>query len=95
LRKVYQGTKGGKIHVPLEVQGRVIGGSTPRFSKQVSWKYSQLSADKVRADLSENHGRTVSKGLIQTIGKRVGKLLIDKVLGIDFALPPNGKSSAY
>jgi hypothetical protein len=91
LRKVYQGTKGGKIHVPLEVQGRVIGSSTPRFSKQVSWKYSQLSADKVRADLSENHGRTVSKGLIQTIGKRVGKLLIDKVIDIDFALPPKEK----
>jgi hypothetical protein len=85
LRKVYQGTKGGKIHIPLEVQGRIIGSSTPRFSKQVSWKCSQLSADKVRVDLSGNHGRTLSKGLIQSIGKKVGKLLIDKVLDIDTA----------
>lgn len=91
MRKVYQGTKGGKTYVPIEIQGRVIGSSTPRFSKQVSWKYSQLSADKVRADLSENHGRTVSKGLIQAIGKKVGKLLIDKVLDIEFDLPSKEK----
>ena len=43
-RQVYQHSRGGRTVVPLETKGRFLGSSnTPKFSKMVSWKYSQIS----------------------------------------------------
>ncbi len=50
-RHVYQNSKGGKIFCPLEQDARIIKGTTPRFSKQISSKYSDLGSSRVQKDL--------------------------------------------
>ena len=57
-RHVYQNSKGGFTFCPLDNSARIIVGSTPKFSKQVSSKYS---ASK------ENRGRYISRSYIQDI----------------------------
>ena len=39
-RHVYQSSEGGTTFCPLEVDGRIIITSTPRFAKQLSHKYA-------------------------------------------------------
>lgn len=75
---MYQSSKGGKIYVPLEERGRLIGKATPRLAKMLSWKYAQLQGSRVKEDLAQNHGLQVSKKLLQSVNERVGKVLIDK-----------------
>ena len=58
-RHVYQTSTGGTTYCPLEVDARIILTSTPRFAKQISHKYAEMSSVKLVTDLAENHGREV------------------------------------
>ena len=51
LRHVYQSSAGGVTYCPLEVDSRIIVTSTPRFAKQISHKYAEMSGGKVIEDL--------------------------------------------
>jgi hypothetical protein len=73
-RHVYQSNQGGKTYCPLDNDARIIVNSTPKFSKSVSSKYSQMSAIKVASDLQENHGRIISPTYVQQISEAVGEL---------------------
>ena len=86
-RHVYQRSKGGAAIVPLENKARIVGSSTPRFAKMVSWKYAQLPASKVSQDLEENHHRKTSRKLIQKIGAVVGQMAQQKELDWVYELP--------
>lgn len=77
-RHVYQSHTGGKTYCPLENDARIIITSTPRFAKIISSKYSDLSTEAVKKDLSENHGRIVQRKTIQSIGEVVGIVAIAK-----------------
>src|ERR1700678_693042 len=59
-RHVYQTGEGGATFCPLERDARIILTSTPRFAKQLSNKYGEMSAPHVLEDLANNHGRAVS-----------------------------------
>lgn len=56
----------------MEIRGRVISQSTPKFAQQVSDKYANLGSRKVQSDLRNNHGRKVSRTYIQKISDAVG-----------------------
>ena len=73
-RHVYQTSRGGRIYVPLDNSGRIIGGATPRFAQQVSNKYARLNAGEVCADLLDNHGRKISRGKVQSLADCVGSI---------------------
>jgi len=57
----------------MEIGGRVVCQSTPKFAQQVSNKYSNLDSRKVQADLLDNHGRRISRTYIQRISERVSE----------------------
>lgn len=59
----------------MEVDARIIGQSTPKFAKQVSSKYGDLAGRKVQKDLSENHGRSISRTYIQDISLFVSEII--------------------
>jgi hypothetical protein len=73
-RHIYQTSQGGSTYCPLEFDARIIQNATPKLAKTLSHKYSKLSADEVKADLSSNHGRHLSRGYIQTVSDMVGTL---------------------
>lgn len=77
-RHVYQNSKGGKVFCPLEEDARIITSSTPRFSKQVSSKYSDLGSSRVQKDLSSNHNRHISREYIRKISESVSELIQEK-----------------
>jgi hypothetical protein len=77
-RYVYQGSRGGRIYCPLEHQGRIIRGATPRFASQLSHKYAQLNVRAVQTDLAENHGRQVATSYIQNVAEWVGSIAAAK-----------------
>ncbi len=86
-RHVYQKSGGGKTYVPLEIASRMIYRATPLLSKQVSSKYSNLSAGKVQRDLDENHFRHLSRDYIQNLGQEVGKIIEGEEVKINYNLP--------
>jgi len=73
-RHVYQSNEGGSTYCPLDNDARILVGSTPKFAKMVSQKYSQISSAHVQRDLKENHGRTISRFYVQQISGAVGKV---------------------
>lgn len=73
-RHVYQTSRGGKTHCPLENDARIIVASTPRFAKQISYKYAHGSSGKVVEDLQVNHGRSVSRSFVQDVAEAVGAI---------------------
>ena len=73
-RYVYQTSSGGKTYCPLDERARTLISSTPRFAKQVSSKYSQLSAQEVMDDFKTNHGRPVARSFLQNIVDVVGSI---------------------
>ncbi|EHL31970.1 ISKra4-like element ISLdr1 family transposase [Legionella drancourtii] len=73
-RYVYQTSSGGKTYCPLDERARIIISSTPRFAKQVSSKYAQLSAQEVLDDFKTNHGRPVARSFLQNIVDVVGSI---------------------
>jgi hypothetical protein len=75
-RHVYQSSAGGATFCPLEVDGRIIVTSTPRFAKQISHKYAEMSGPRVVNDLDENHGRSVPRSFVQTLAETVGSIAL-------------------
>src|SRR4028119_1271369 len=49
-RQVYQSAKGGKTFCPLEREARIVTSATPRLAMQLSHKYGEQSAIRVRED---------------------------------------------
>lgn len=77
-RFVYQTSKGGKTYIPLEVNSRIVGTSTPKFAKTVSSKYSCDGAPGVQRDLAENHNRSIALSFIKNICDTVGTIAMAK-----------------
>jgi len=87
LRHVYQSSKGGKTYCPLDNDARIIIYSTPKFAKMISSKYSSNGGRIVQKDLSENHGRYISRNYIKNISDSVGEIALEKVKKWNY-LPP-------
>jgi hypothetical protein len=77
-RHVYQSSEGGVTFCPLEVDGRIILTSTPRFAQQISHKYAEMSSPRLVEDLQENHGRKVHRSFVQTLAEAVGSIALLK-----------------
>ena len=77
-RHVYQRNEGGSTYCPLDNDARILVFSTPKFSKMVSQKYSQIGSLHVQRDLRENHGRAISRTYIQDISRAVGEVATAK-----------------
>ena len=46
-RHVYQSSQGGKLYCPLDVNGRILNGATPKYARMLSSKYANMSAPDV------------------------------------------------
>ena len=86
-RWVYQSSRGGRIYCPLEHQGRIIRGATPRFASQLSHKYAQLNVRAVQTDLEQNHGRQVATSYIQNVAEWVGNIAAAKEEDWEYEAP--------
>jgi len=84
---VYQGSNGGKLYIPLEESARILRDATPRLAKQVSSKYSNMSARKVQRDFSENHARKLSRDYIQNLGQAIGELIENEEERVSYTIP--------
>lgn len=78
LRHVYQSSEGGRTYCPLDENARIIVKSTPLFAKQVSSKYAEMGGMQVKRDLEDNHGRKVTKCLIQDLADAVADIALTK-----------------
>lgn len=95
LRHVYQGSKGGKTYCPLDDDCRIIIGSTPKFAKMVSSKYSEFGGKRVQADLLNNHDRYVSHNYVQDVSNAVGSFLMSREKRWTYTLPENPANVSY
>jgi hypothetical protein len=86
-RHVYQTPQGGPTYCPLDRDARIVVTSTPRFAKIISHKYAEFSSPRVQIDLKENHGRAVSRCLIQDIADAVAAAALAKEEDWSYALP--------
>src|SRR5512142_1778483 len=77
-RHVYQSPAGGKTYCPLDREARIVVSSPPRFAKVLSHKYAEFSSPRVQVDLKENHGRAVSRCLIQDVADAVAAAALAK-----------------
>jgi hypothetical protein len=77
-RHIYQPASGGEVYCPLDNAARIIRSATPKLAKIISNKYSRSSVDEVKHDLSDNHGRAISRDHIQHISEDVGSIAIEK-----------------
>ena len=72
-RNVYQSSRGGRVYVPLEADGRMVLNSTPRYSQIVSGKYARFGADAICEDLLECNGRKLSRNYAKKLSSCVRK----------------------
>ena len=86
-RHVYQGPEGGPTCCPLDRDARIVVTSTPRFAKVLSHKYAEFSSPRAQVDLEENHGRAVSRCLIQDVADAVAAAVLAKEEDWSYALP--------
>src|SRR5512135_1866410 len=77
-RHVSQSPDGGKTYCPLDRDARIVVSSTPRFAKVLSHKYAEFSSPRVQVDRKENHGRAVSRCLIQDVADAVAAAALAK-----------------
>jgi hypothetical protein len=77
-RHVYQSSDGGKIFCPLDQEARIINSTTPRFARMCTFKYSAMSSTLACQDLSQNHGREISRCYLQDISEAVGMIAEEK-----------------
>jgi hypothetical protein len=75
-RHIYQSTQAGPTYCPLDRGARIVVSSTPRFAEVVSHKYAEFSSPRVQVDPRENHGREVSRCLIQDIAAAVAAAMV-------------------
>jgi hypothetical protein len=86
-RQVYQSSRGGKTHCPLDQAARVVVSSTPRFAKMVAHKYAEFGSARVIADLEENHGRKVARSFVQNIADAVAAVALAREVDWEYDLP--------
>ena len=86
-RHVYQSSEGGPTYCPLDRDARIVVSSTPRFAEMVSHKYAESSSPRVQVDPEANHGREVSRCLIQDIADAVAAAAQVKEEDRSYALP--------
>ena len=86
-RHVYQGPEGGPTYCPLDRDARIVVTSTPRFAKVLSHKYAEFSSPRAQVDLQENHGRAVSRCLIQDVADAVAAVVLVKQEDWSYTLP--------
>ena len=86
-RHVYQTAAGGKTYCPLDRAARIVVTSTPKFAKQVAWKFAQGSSVAVQRDLAENHGRAVARSYLQHVAEAVGAVAQAKEEHWSYATP--------
>jgi hypothetical protein len=86
-RHVYQSPQGGPTYCPLDRDARIVVSSTPRFAKTLSHKYAEFSSTRAQIDLEENHGRVVSRCLIQDVADAVAAAALAKEEDWSYALP--------
>src|SRR3954465_14341124 len=86
-RHVYQSPQGGPTYCPLDRDARIVVTSTPRFAKVLSHKYAEFSSPRAQIDLAENHGRAVSRCLIQDVAAAVAAAVLAKPEEGSYALP--------
>jgi hypothetical protein len=86
-RHVYQSPQGGPTYCPLDRDARIVVSSTPRFAKIISHKYAEFSSPRAQVDLQENHGRAVSRCLIQDVADAVAAAALAKEEDWSYTLP--------
>jgi hypothetical protein len=86
-RHAYQSPQGGPTYCPLDRDARIVVSSTPRFAKTLSHKYAEFSSTRARIDLEENHGRVVSRCLIQDVADAVAAAALAKEEDWSYTLP--------
>jgi hypothetical protein len=86
-RHVYQSRQGGATYCPLDRDARIVVSSTPKFAKMVSHKYAEFSSTRVREDLKGNHGREISRCLVQDIADAVAAVALVKEEDWSYRLP--------
>ena len=86
-RHVYQSPQGGPTDCPLDRDARIVVTSTPRFAKIISHKYAEFSSPRVQVDLRENHGRAVSRCLVQDVADAVAAAAMAKQEDWSYTLP--------
>jgi hypothetical protein len=93
-RHVYQSSRGGKTYCPLDRNARIVGSSTPKFAKMVSFKYAEFGSPRVIKDLAENHGREVARCFVQNVADAVAAVALAKEEDWEYALPELGGPTA-
>src|SRR5882724_10017944 len=86
-RHVYQSSRGGKTYCPLDRNARIVGSSTPKFAKMVSFKYAEFGSPRVIKDLGENHGREVARCFVQDVADAVAAVALVKEEDWGYVLP--------
>jgi hypothetical protein len=86
-RHVYQGSKGGATYCPLDRDARIVVSSTPKFAKMVSSKYAEFGSARVQHDLRDNHGRAISRCLVQDVADAVAAVALAKQEDWSYQLP--------
>ena len=86
-RHVYQSPQGGATDCPLDRDARIIVSSTPKFAKMVASKYAEFGSTRVQHDLRDNHGRTVSRCLVQDVADAVAAVALAKEEDRSYHLP--------
>jgi hypothetical protein len=86
-RQVYQSSQGGSTYCPLDRDARIIVSSTPKFAKMVASKYAEFGSARVQHDLRDNHGRAVSRCLVQDIADAVAAVALAKEKDWSYHLP--------
>ena len=86
-RHVYQGPRGGVTYCPLDRDARIIVSSTPKFAKMISSKYAEFGSARVQTDLRDNHGRTISRCLVQDVADAVAAVALVKEEVWSYHLP--------
>src|SRR3954466_7062986 len=86
-RHVYQGTHGGPTYCSLDRDARIVVSSTPKFARTVAHKYAEFSSARLREDLEQNHGRSISRGLARDVAEAVAAVAQIKQEDWSYALP--------
>lgn len=93
-RHVYQCRKGGRIFCPLEREARIILTATPKFSKILSWKYSEFGSSRVGKDLESYHQRRAARSFIQNVCDAIGAVAFAKEEDWKYEVPKLEKPTA-
>ena len=86
-RHVYQGNQGGKTYCPLEDRARLVLNATPKYAKTISFKYAEIGAEKVVADMRETTRRAISVRYVKMLGDAVGMMALAKEETWEYSLP--------